>query len=82
MKPIRVILYTKENCPLCDDALHLLERLREERPLSIELKDIYKNDKLLEKYQLRIPVIEINERVIAEGMVHERELLAALSLYE
>lgn len=78
MEPIRVRLYMKENCPLCDDALRILEQLRKEKPFTIELIDIYTDDHWLEKYQLRIPVVAVNQQIIAEGIVHETALREAL----
>lgn len=60
MRQIR--FYTKENCPLCDDALVMLDLLRHEYPFDLETRDIYSNDKWLEKYQLEIPVVQIDDR--------------------
>ncbi|WP_246001153.1 glutaredoxin family protein [Oceanobacillus piezotolerans] len=55
-----MLFYTKENCGLCNDANTLLELLREEFTFKTEYRDIYTNDVWLEKYQLTIPVIEVN----------------------
>ncbi|HLS10210.1 glutaredoxin family protein [Lentibacillus sp.] len=56
-----VIFYTKENCPLCDNALAILELLQHDYPLEIEERNIYTNDEWLEKYQLEIPVVQIKD---------------------
>lgn len=48
--------YTKNNCPLCNEAKALLDMLNTEA-IPVEEIDIYKSDILLEKYQLIIPVI-------------------------
>jgi len=55
-----VIFYTKENCPLCDQALTLLSTFQQDYAFEIECRDIHSNDEWLEKYQLIIPVIDIN----------------------
>ncbi|WP_254901727.1 glutaredoxin family protein [Thalassobacillus devorans] len=56
-----VILYSKENCCLCDDAKELLKMLKKDYNFTVLEKDIYKDDTLLEKYQFEIPVVRIDE---------------------
>lgn len=56
----KLIFYTKENCSLCDDAKVLLDLLRHEYPFEMDERDIYTNDVWLEKYQLMIPVVKVN----------------------
>lgn len=60
----QVIFYTKEVCSLCEDALALLLIFQREYNFKIEERDIYTNDEWLEKYHLRIPVVEINGQQI------------------
>ncbi|GIO24666.1 glutaredoxin family protein [Oceanobacillus sp. J11TS1] len=48
--------YTKNNCPLCDEAKALLNMLNTDN-IPVEEIDIYQSDSLLEEYQLIIPVI-------------------------
>lgn len=55
-----VLFYTKENCPLCDEALSLLMLLQHDYTFTIEERDIYTNDTWLEKYQLLIPYVQIH----------------------
>lgn len=55
----KVHFYTKEICSLCEEAEALLYLFQEAFNLDIEVRDIYTNDTWLEKYHLRIPVIEI-----------------------
>lgn len=71
---IHVTLYTKQNCPLCDDAESALQALKTKWNLSIEKIDIYEDDSLLELYQLRIPVVQVNDEVLVEGIVNEDNL--------
>ncbi|PYZ95799.1 glutaredoxin [Alteribacter lacisalsi] len=60
--------YTKKDCPLCEEGLVLLEMLKDEYSFEINEVDIYKDDVLLEKYQIRIPVVEAeNGAVVDEG---------------
>jgi glutaredoxin len=64
-----VTFYTKENCPLCEKGLKTLEKVQLETPLEIEVIDIYKDEELLEKYQIKIPVITVGEEEIDCGII-------------
>jgi len=55
-----IILYTKDNCPLCEEALELLDLLEVKE--AVEIRDIYEKDAWLLKYQLMIPVIVIADK--------------------
>ncbi|PTL38871.1 glutaredoxin family protein [Alkalicoccus saliphilus] len=76
---MKVYFYTKEHCPLCDKAFEKLKMVQEEMPLEIEVYDIYKREDLLEKYQIRIPVVESDAgKVIEEGIVTYGGLISGL----
>lgn len=64
-------MYSKIDCPLCDKAKKVLQDLGNEVPLEIEEIDIYKDDQLLEKYQIMIPVVEIDGVEVAYGIIHK-----------
>ncbi len=67
-----VILYTKETCTLCDEAELLLSLFMETHPFELEKRDIYTNDEWLAKFQLEIPVIEMNgKQLYGEGISYE-----------
>lgn len=70
-QPIHVNFYTRPVCPLCDKAKAQLLELANEFPLVIHEIDIYQDDDLLEKYQLMIPVIEIDGEEVDYGMVSQ-----------
>jgi hypothetical protein len=55
----KIIIYTKLNCPLCDEAYLLLIDVACEIPLQIEVVDITQphNQALNDIYRERIPVI-------------------------
>jgi len=57
---MHIIFYTKEICSLCDEAEALLSAFGAEFPHSLEKRYIHDKDEWLEKYQLLIPIIEIN----------------------
>lgn len=64
---MKVVVYSKENCCLCDEAKAILRELQVEW----EEVDIYKNEQWLERYQLMIPVIEIDGEIVAYGRIHK-----------
>ncbi|WP_243290516.1 glutaredoxin family protein [Bacillus sp. FJAT-47783] len=66
---MNIKLYTKEGCTLCDEAMEVLTELQESFALHIEEIDIYKDDSLLEKYQLMIPVIEMDRKILQYGKI-------------
>lgn len=69
MEQIKVVMYSKENCMLCNIARIYLEDLQEEFPIVIDEIDIYKDDELLEKYMLNIPLVEIDGEEVQSVMV-------------
>lgn len=71
---MKVIFYTKEKCPLCDKGLLVLEEIKKEIPLEITSVDIYQDDHLLEKYQIMIPVVEINGVEVDYGILSEAKI--------
>jgi glutaredoxin len=74
-----VVLYTRPDCHLCDDARAMLERARAERYFELAEVDIDSDDALLRRYLERIPVIAIDgeeafELVVDEAALRERLL--------
>ncbi|MCT1902344.1 glutaredoxin family protein [Oceanobacillus sojae] len=70
--------YTKNNCPLCEEAKALLDALNTNNIL-IEEIDIYQSDTLLEKYQLIIPVIAYKEKVVYGNEINIENISTLLS---
>ena len=58
---IRVTIYTKQGCSLCDEAMRMLQRLHGEFVLSIEEVDITQDAAVYDEYKYIIPVIDIEE---------------------
>lgn len=74
-----VVVYSKPQCSLCDKAAAILERLRGEFDYRIEHVDITDDAELFARYRYRIPVVTLDGREIAEGIVTTPVLRAALS---
>lgn len=62
-----VVLYTRENCCLCNDAKQILESYGLE-PL---LVDIDQHPDKLAQYNECVPVVEINGKVHFRGKINE-----------
>ena len=75
-----ITLYTRQNCPLCEEAKLMLQLVQEDFPFDYEEVDIESDDALHEKYMLMIPVIEKNQEIILYGKIGYVELLEALEL--
>lgn len=59
MDKIKLQLYTKSDCPLCDEAKESLELLAAQFPIQIEEVDITASLGLFIKYKELIPVLEL-----------------------
>ena len=66
-----LVLVTRQGCHLCDDALSLLRSLGHEP----QLVDVDSDDRLHDLYDWRVPVVLLDDRVIAEGRITRDQLL-------
>ena len=64
------MLYTRSECPLCDEAVRTLRPYGPYLP-DIAIRDIDKDSSLKEKYDTCVPVLEIDGRVRFRGHVNE-----------
>ena len=69
-----LVLVTRQGCSLCDDALAHLRALGHEP----ELADVDADDRLHDLYDWRVPVLLLEERVVAEGRITPEQLLKAV----
>jgi len=54
----QLVLYTTSHCHLCEQALALLINLKQQYAINWLTKEISDDDDLIEKYGIRIPVIQ------------------------
>ena len=74
---MKLTLYSKPDCHLCEDALAELAHMRAKYPHELEVVDITSDDRLRAAYGERIPVLRIGEREVdapLTRMVLERAL--------
>lgn len=76
---VTVDFYTKKNCPLCEEALELLNELAREMEIEVKAFDIYEDDQLLEEYQLKIPIIAVDGHELGYGKFSKSTLRQKLN---
>jgi glutaredoxin len=79
MPRMRVTLYSKPGCHLCDDAKEVIDRVRAKQPFDLVIKDIGENAQDFAQYQYAIPVILLDDREIARYRLTEDQLERALA---
>ena len=76
-EPVPLTLYSKPDCPLCDELKVELARVDLGRPVALEVVDITGDAKLSELYGKRIPVLAAAGKPIAEGRLDVHALRRA-----
>ena len=74
----RVVLYGRQDCCLCDEALEELEQARREASFDLEKIDVDTDPSLAEKYGHEVPVVEIDGRKAFKFHVSRRKFLQLL----
>lgn len=69
--PVAVVVYTRRDCGLCDEAIEILERHGRRIPLEITKVDIETSAELTERHGERIPVVEIDGKERFFGRIDE-----------
>jgi glutaredoxin len=73
---MRVVLYSRTGCHLCDAARAVLLAERSRSPFELVEVDIAGDDDLEREYGIRIPVVEIDGEERFEYEVDAAELIA------
>jgi glutaredoxin len=73
---LKVVLYTRHGCHLCEDAHGLLLR----HHLQPQVVDIDGDPTLLEQFNECVPVVEINGKVRFRGRINEVLLTRLLAM--
>ena len=78
---MKTILYTRDNCHLCTAAAQLLA----EHGLQPELVDIDSDSTLLAQFDTRVPVVEIDGKMVgelqSEGLAHLTKSMLTITTY-
>ena len=71
---MRVTLYGRPGCHLCEEAREALLRVQRRVPFTLEEVDIETDDELHKRYLERIPVVTLEGEHLFDFEVDEREL--------
>lgn len=74
-----VVLYTRKQCGLCDEAEATLRRLARILPFTLTPVDIDTDPALRERYNDSVPVVAVGERVVAQAPIEPAGLERALA---
>jgi glutaredoxin len=71
---VRIVLYSRPGCGLCDEAREVIEAQRALTPFDLVEVDISGDDAMELEYGIRIPVVEIDGQEVFEISVDPAEL--------
>jgi glutaredoxin len=71
---MRVVLYSRPGCHLCDVARRVLVAERQDHPFELDEVDVQDDEDLERVYGIRIPVVEIDGEERFEYEVDPKEL--------
>lgn len=74
-----VILYTRRDCGLCDEAAEELTALQHELGFALRTVDIDSDDELRERFNEVIPVVAVDERIVAQAPIAPGSLREAVA---
>jgi hypothetical protein len=67
---LRLVLYTRKGCHLCDDALEVVEKARRKYGFGLEVVDIDTSPELVAVHGNWVPVVAVNGTVRFRGGVN------------
>jgi glutaredoxin len=76
---IRVTIYSRPGCHLCDDMKDLVRKVSQTIPLTLEDIDIYGDDELEARFGLEIPVLFVEGKRVAHARITEEKLRKTLA---
>jgi glutaredoxin len=71
---VRVVLYSRPGCHLCDQALQVLVAEQKDHPFELDEVDVQDDEDLEREYGIRIPVIEVDGEERFEYEIDPEEL--------
>jgi glutaredoxin len=70
LSSVRVVMYTRRGCHLCEDAWRALERARARHGFALEAVDVDGHPELASRYGLEVPVVTVDGKVRFRGVVN------------
>ena len=76
---IRLTLYSRVDCPLCEEMRRVIDAVVGDFPVSLEVVDVDADPALVAAYGNEVPVLCIAGRKVFAGRVQAAELRARLA---
>jgi glutaredoxin-like protein DUF836 len=73
-----LLIYSKVDCCLCEEALEILTRVRTAFPFELKKIDIMENKDLYDQFRNEIPVVYVNSKKAFKYRVDESKLIRLL----
>lgn len=73
-----VVVWSREECPLCDELLAELWPLLEVRGLRPEVRDVDSDAVALRRYGWKVPVVEVDGEAVCHGHLDAAAVLEVL----
>lgn len=73
-----VVVYSRENCCLCDEALAEVERARKSAGFELQILDVDTDPELAARYGHEVPVVVVNGRKAFKFRLSAEQLLRQL----
>lgn len=79
--PVPITVYTRDECPLCDEAVETIERVAADEgvPVDVDLVDVDEDAALREEYGDRVPYVLVDGTPRFKFRVGERDLRRLLA---
>jgi glutaredoxin len=77
---MKIRIYSKPDCHLCDEAKETIQRVTKRLPIEIQVINIEADHELLNQYRYDIPVIFLDDRMIFKHRVDEEKLKKLLGV--
>jgi glutaredoxin len=77
----RIVVYTREDCHLCDEAIETIEQVADavSRPVDLETVDVDADPDLRERYGERVPYVTVDGRPAFKYRVDADDLRTTLT---
>jgi glutaredoxin len=79
---VRVHIYSKENCHLCDEALQIIQRVHTQYPFEIIITKLTERHPKFNEYSEKVPVVFVEGEQCFLYRVNEKMLLQKILEYE